>query len=46
VTTPTGSSKTTTLYSTPHQLTTQKINVTTVEDPIKIIHNEFNQIAV
>lgn len=46
VTGPTGSGKTTTLYSTLRQLASPKVNVTTVEDPIEMVHNEFNQIAV
>ncbi|MDR1920916.1 MAG: GspE/PulE family protein [Candidatus Adiutrix sp.] len=46
VTGPTGSGKTTTLYSTLRQLATPSVNVTTVEDPIEMIHEEFNQIAV
>jgi general secretion pathway protein E len=43
---PTGSGKTTTLYSTLRQLATPAVNVTTVEDPIEMIHEQFNQIAV
>ncbi|UQZ88475.1 type II secretion system protein E [Deltaproteobacteria bacterium Smac51] len=46
VTGPTGSGKTTTLYSTLRQLATPAVNVTTVEDPIEMVHEEFNQIAV
>ena len=46
VTGPTGSGKTTTLYSTLRQLATPSVNVTTVEDPIEMVHEEFNQIAV
>jgi general secretion pathway protein E len=46
VTGPTGSGKTTTLYSTLRQLATPEVNVTTVEDPIEMVHDEFNQIAV
>lgn len=46
VTGPTGSGKTTTLYSTLRQLATPEVNVTTVEDPIEMVHEEFNQIAV
>ncbi|MDR1486731.1 MAG: GspE/PulE family protein [Deltaproteobacteria bacterium] len=46
VTGPTGSGKTTTLYSTLRQLATPAVNVTTIEDPIEMIHEEFNQIAV
>ncbi|MDR2368836.1 MAG: GspE/PulE family protein [Deltaproteobacteria bacterium] len=43
---PTGSGKTTTLYSTLRQLATPEVNVTTIEDPIEMIHEQFNQIAV
>lgn len=43
---PTGSGKSTTLYSTLRHLATPEINVTTVEDPIEMIHESFNQIAV
>ncbi|MGB9499816.1 MAG: GspE/PulE family protein [Dissulfuribacterales bacterium] len=43
---PTGSGKTTTLYSTLRRLSTPKINITTIEEPIEMVHEEFNQIAV
>lgn len=43
---PTGSGKTTTLYSTLRHLSTPGINITTVEDPIEMINESFNQIAV
>jgi len=43
---PTGSGKSTTLYSTLKYLASSEINVTTVEDPIEMINEEFNQIAV
>jgi len=46
VTGPTGSGKTTTLYSTLRNLAKPSVNVTTVEDPIEMVHDEFNQIAV
>jgi general secretion pathway protein E len=46
VTGPTGSGKSTTLYSTLRQLSTPEVNITTVEDPIEMVHEEFNQIAV
>ena len=46
VTGPTGSGKTTTLYSTLRQLATEAVNITTVEDPIEMVQDEFNQIAV
>jgi general secretion pathway protein E len=43
---PTGSGKSTTLYSTLRKLYSAEINITTVEDPIEMVHEEFNQIAV
>ena len=43
---PTGSGKSTTLYSTLRRLSTPEVNTTTVEDPIEMVHEEFNQIAV
>ena len=43
---PTGSGKSTTLYSTLRRLSTQENNVVTVEDPIEMIHEDFNQIGV
>ena len=43
---PTGSGKTTTLYSTLRYLSTPEINITTIEDPIEMVHENFNQIAV
>ncbi len=43
---PTGSGKSTTLYSTLRELSSPDINITTVEDPIEMIHENFNQIAV
>ncbi|MCP4346211.1 MAG: type II/IV secretion system protein [Desulfobacterales bacterium] len=43
---PTGSGKSTTLYSTLRELSTPELNITTVEDPIEMINEEFNQIAV
>ncbi len=46
VTGPTGSGKSTTLYSTLKQLATPEKNVVTVEDPVEMVHEEFNQIAV
>jgi general secretion pathway protein E len=46
VTGPTGSGKTTTLYSTLKQLATQEVNVCTVEDPIEMIEPAFNQMQV
>jgi general secretion pathway protein E len=46
VTGPTGSGKTTTLYSTLKQLATPEINLCTVEDPIEQIEPSFNQMQV
>jgi general secretion pathway protein E len=46
VTGPTGSGKTTTLYSTLKRLATPDVNVCTVEDPIEMIAAEFNQMQV
>jgi general secretion pathway protein E len=46
VTGPTGSGKTTTLYSTLKHLATPEVNVCTVEDPIEMIEPSFNQMQV
>ncbi len=46
VTGPTGSGKTTTLYSALRRLATTDVNVCTVEDPIEMIATEFNQMQV
>ncbi|TDK19568.1 type II/IV secretion system protein [Luteimonas aestuarii] len=46
VTGPTGSGKTTTLYSTLKRLATADVNVCTVEDPIEMIAPELNQMQV
>jgi general secretion pathway protein E len=46
VTGPTGSGKTTTLYSTLKQLATDEVNVCTIEDPIEMIEPAFNQTQV
>ncbi|MBL0089540.1 MAG: Flp pilus assembly complex ATPase component TadA [Ideonella sp.] len=46
VTGPTGSGKTTTLYSTLKQLATDEVNVCTIEDPIEMIEPSFNQTQV
>ncbi len=43
VTGPTGSGKTTTLYSTLRQLATDTVNVSTIEDPIEMVVDAFNQ---
>ncbi len=46
VTGPTGSGKSTTLYSTLKEIATPEKNIVTVEDPVEMVHEEFNQIAV
>ena len=46
VTGPTGSGKTTTLYSTLKGLSTPEVNVCTIEDPIEMIEPAFNQMQV
>jgi len=46
VTGPTGSGKTTTLYSTLKQLATPEVNVCTIEDPIEMVEPLFNQMQV
>ncbi|HUU39983.1 MAG TPA: ATPase, T2SS/T4P/T4SS family, partial [Desulfatiglandales bacterium] len=43
---PTGSGKSTTLYSTLRYLSSKEKNITTVEDPIEMVYEDFNQIAV
>ncbi len=46
VTGPTGSGKTTTLYSTLRALATDAVNVCTIEDPIEMVEPRFNQMQV
>ena len=46
VTGPTGSGKTTTLYTTLKQLATPEVNVCTIEDPIEMVEDSFNQMQV
>ena len=46
VTGPTGSGKTTTLYSTLKLLATSEVNVCTIEDPIELVEPAFNQMQV
>jgi general secretion pathway protein E len=46
VTGPTGSGKTTTLYSTLRQLAKPEVNVCTIEDPIEMVEGSFNQMQV
>jgi general secretion pathway protein E len=43
---PTGSGKSTTLYSTLRMISTPEKNIVTVEDPIEMVHEDFNQIGV
>jgi general secretion pathway protein E len=43
---PTGSGKTTTLYSALRYLSTPDVNITTIEDPIEMVYDNFNQIGV
>jgi general secretion pathway protein E len=43
---PTGSGKTTTLYSALKKIAGRELNVTTIEDPIEMVYEEFNQVAV
>lgn len=46
VTGPTGSGKTTTLYSALKKLATSDVNVTTIEDPVEMVYETFNQVTV
>ena len=46
VTGPTGSGKTSTLYTTLRQLATREVNLCTVEDPIEMVEPAFNQMQV
>ena len=46
VTGPTGSGKTTTLYSSLRQISTSEVNVSTIEDPIEMVEESFNQTQV
>jgi general secretion pathway protein E len=46
VTGPTGSGKTTTLYSTLKLLATPDVNISTIEDPIEMVEPSFNQVQV
>ena len=46
VTGPTGSGKTTTLYTSLKQLATEMVNVCTIEDPIEMVEDAFNQMQV
>ncbi len=46
ITGPTGSGKTTTLYSTLNQIARPEINICTIEDPIEMVEPQFNQMQV
>lgn len=46
ITGPTGSGKTTTLYSTLRYLSSPHINLATVEDPVEMVCEDFNQMAI
>ena len=46
ITGPTGSGKTTTLYSALKSIATREQNVTTIEDPIEMVYDAFNQTAI
>ncbi|WP_372865538.1 GspE/PulE family protein [Spongiibacter sp.] len=46
VTGPTGSGKTTTLYSSLRQIASEEVNVCTIEDPIEMVEDAFNQMQV
>jgi general secretion pathway protein E len=43
---PTGSGKTTTLYSVLKYLSKPEVNIITIEDPIEMVFEDFNQVAV
>lgn len=46
VTGPTGSGKTTTLYSALKVLATSEVNITTIEEPVEMVYERFNQTSV
>ncbi len=46
VTGPTGSGKTTTLYTALRKLATDDVNITTIEDPIEMVYEGINQTAI
>jgi general secretion pathway protein E len=46
VTGPTGSGKTTTLYSALKAIAVPEVNIVTIEDPIEMVYDRFNQVAV
>lgn len=43
---PTGSGKTTTMYTSLHHLASPRVNILTLEDPIEMVDTTFNQIAM
>jgi len=43
---PTGSGKTTTLYSALREIASREVNVTTIEDPVEMVYEPFNQVTV
>lgn len=46
VTGPTGSGKTTTLYSVLKHMSRPEVNIVTIEDPVELIYDDFNQVQV
>ncbi|HXV60723.1 MAG TPA: ATPase, T2SS/T4P/T4SS family [Vicinamibacteria bacterium] len=46
VTGPTGSGKTTTLYSVLKHLSRPEVNIITIEDPVELVYDDFNQIQI
>ncbi len=46
VTGPTGSGKTTTLYSALKMVAVPEVNVVTIEDPVEMVYDRFNQVSV
>ncbi len=46
VTGPTGSGKTTTLYSALKYLSKPEVNIVTIEDPVEMVFEDFNQVSV
>ena len=46
ITGPTGSGKTTTLYSTLNHISRPEINICTIEDPIEMVEPKFNQMQL
>jgi general secretion pathway protein E len=46
VTGPTGSGKTTTLYSVLKYLSRPEVNIVTIEDPVELVYDDFNQVQI